>query len=74
MDNKTRNIPQKIAKFIKEKRLARGQSQKEFAVDVFGDDKHRQWIGKIENGRGITLDTLDRVFTALDCDIEIIEL
>ena len=74
MDNKTRNIPQKIAKFIKEKRLARGQSQKEFAVDVFGDDKHRPWISKIENGRGITLDTLDRVFTALDCDIEIIEL
>lgn len=67
------SITNKIAAFIKEKRLARGESLREFSKTVFGDEKHHEWIRKIEQGRGITVKTLETFFEALNCDIAIIE-
>jgi transcriptional regulator with XRE-family HTH domain len=67
-------INEKVANFIKEKRLALGMTQKEFAVHLFGHEKHQGWIAKIEGRkRGITLDTLGRIFEKLDADLSIIE-
>jgi transcriptional regulator with XRE-family HTH domain len=66
-------LSEKIAIFIKEKRLARGETQKEFAFICFGDTGKRHWICKIEKGRGITLKTLGIILTAINCDFNLVE-
>ncbi len=71
MLNTTQN---KIAKFIYQKRIALGMSQREFSEHIFGDKKYQPWICKIENGqKSITVDTLGRILTALNCELDIIE-
>ena len=67
------DINKKVATFIRNKRIALGISQTEFSMKVFQDEKKQQWISQIENGRGITVDTLGRILHALNCDIELIE-
>jgi len=67
------NLTNKIAKFIREKRFALGLSQREFALLIFDDERKRQWITAIESGRPITVNTLDRILTALHSDVDIIE-
>lgn len=66
-------ITQKVASFVKEKRLARGESLRAFSKYVFDDEKYYNWIYKIESGRGVSLKTVERIFEALACDISIIE-
>lgn len=70
MENTTSN---KIATFIKEKRLALGMSQREFAEHVFEDAKKKDWICRIELGRGISVKTLDIILEKLNSNIDIIE-
>ena len=66
-------LSQKTAEFIKAKRIALGMTQKEFAVHLFDDVKHRPWVSRIENGRQITVETLGKIMKRLNADIEIIE-
>lgn len=73
MHDQAESITQKLAVFIKEKREALGMSQYQFAVYVFNDVKKQSWICRIENGRGITLKTIERIFEALNCGITINE-
>ncbi len=68
------NLTNKIAKFIREKRFALGISQREFAILVFGDERKRQMVTAIESGRPITVNTLDRILTALHSDVDLVEL
>lgn len=72
MDNKI-TISQKVATFIKEKRFALGMSQREFAIFLFDDQNKKNWICNIENGRPITLTTVERIFKKLNADMSIIE-
>jgi len=73
MPNNEITISNKVATFIKEKRFVLGMNQREFAIHVFNDARKKDWICRIENGRGISLKTVDRIFTAVDADISIIE-
>lgn len=63
----------KTQNFVKEKRMALGLTQQKFAEVVFGDPERKDWVSKIENGRSITVDTLDRILSKLNCDIDFIE-
>ena len=67
------DINKKVATFIRNKRIAMGINQTDFAEMIFKDPKKQYWISNIENGRGITVDTLGRILEALNCDIELIE-
>lgn len=69
----TNTLTDKVAKFIRDKRIALGMSQEQFAAYIFDDKKRRPWISKIENGRGITVITLDRILTKLNAHVEIVE-
>lgn len=73
MTDQELTITQKVATFIKQKRLALGMSQREFAVYLFNDAQKQGWICRIENGRGISLQTVELILNALNCDIGIIE-
>lgn len=74
MTTEEQTLGQRIAEHIKEKRIALGMSQRQFAVHVFGDIRKQPWICDIEtNKKGLTLDTAGRILNALNCDIEIIE-
>ena len=72
MDQKI-TITKKIATFIRQKRLVLGMSQREFAIHVFGDQRKKDWIGKIERGRPISLLTVEKIFEKVNADISIIE-
>lgn len=67
------NLTQRIAKFIKDKRIALGLNQGEFAQIVLGDVKYRSWINKIEHGRPITVTTLGKILDKLNSNIDIVE-
>ena len=67
------NLTNKIAKFVREKRFALGLSQREFALLIFDDERKRQRITSIESGRAITVNTLDRILTKLDAQVDILE-
>lgn len=67
------NLTNKIAKFVREKRFALGLSQREFALLIFDDERKRQWITSIEAGRPITVNTLDRILTAVHSEVNIVE-
>jgi len=67
------SLKKRAQNFIIEKRKALGLNQVEFAEIVFGDKKKNKWVSKIEKGRGISLETLDKILTKLNCDIEFIE-
>ena len=73
MEESRISLMQKARVFVKEKRLARGESQKQFAKNVFGDEKKQDWVSRIENGRGLKLETLDKILAKLNCDIDFIE-
>ncbi|WNH10085.1 helix-turn-helix domain-containing protein [Thalassobellus suaedae] len=73
MLNTKETIPNRIAKFIREKRQARGETQEELAIRALGSKKHRSYITKIENGRTIGLFTLEKILIALESNIEFIE-
>lgn len=73
MPNNEITISNKVAAFIKDKRFALGMNQREFAIHVFNDARKKDWICRIENGNGISLNTVERIFTAVDADITIIE-
>ena len=66
-------LSNRIAEFIKSKRIAKGLSQKQFAELIFEDDKHQPYIHKVENGRPISVITLDKILKKLGADIDIIE-
>jgi transcriptional regulator with XRE-family HTH domain len=73
MQNNEITISSKVATFIKDKRLALGLSQREFAEHVFNDPRKKNWICRIENGKGISLNTVERIFKAVKSGIEIVE-
>jgi len=62
-----------IQDFMISKRAAMGLNQKEFAIKAFGDAKHQGWVCRIEQGRGITGKTVDRICTAFNLKIEVTE-
>lgn len=66
-------ITSKVATFIREKRIAMGLTQQELAELAFNDAGKRAWITRIENGRGISLITVEKIFEALKCNIIIQE-
>ena len=66
-------ITKKVATFIKEKRMALGMTQKEFADHVFDNTNKHDWISRIEMGRGITLTTVERIFSKIGANIDITE-
>ena len=66
-------LSNKVAEFIKAKRIALGMTQKEFAVHLFDDEKQQGWVHRIENGRQITVETLGRILERLNADVEIVE-
>lgn len=66
-------IQEKARIFIKEKRAALGLSQAQFADIVFGDPAKCKWISDIENGKSMTVKTLDRILSKINCDINFIE-
>jgi ribosome-binding protein aMBF1 (putative translation factor) len=63
----------KVATFIKDKRLALGMSQREYAEHIFNDSRKKNWICRIENGKGVSLNTVERIFKAVKSGIEIVE-
>lgn len=67
------DINTKVANFVREKRLALGMSQREFAIHVFDNPKMKDWICRIENGKPITLTSLERILERVNADIKIIE-
>lgn len=66
-------LTKKVADFLLAKRKRLGLTQKEFAVKLFGHEKHQGWVHKIEHGRGITIETLDKILDALEVDFELVE-
>jgi len=75
MENTTEEeLTDRVAQFVKSKRIARGESQTQLAVRAFGDKTKQNWISRIENGRPIGLFTLAKLLEALDAKIEFIEL
>ena len=67
------NFQEKTRIFIREKRIALGLTQTEFAEIIFGNSS-RSRIAQIENGRDITLTTLNTICEKLNVDINFIEL
>lgn len=66
-------IQEKFAKFVKEKRTALGWTQPDLAERVFNDRRYKNYISKIEAGKGCTLETMSRILVELKSDIEFIE-
>jgi len=66
-------ISDKVAKFIKDKRLALGMSQREFAEFVFDDRHKKSWISRVEGGKNINLTSLERIFEKINADISFLE-
>lgn len=64
-----------FAKFIKDKRTALGKSIADLSEEVFNDRKNK-YIGDLENGRrkGITIDMMGKILTALNTKISYNEL
>lgn len=66
-------LGQEFATFLKAKRMAKGYTQRSLAEKIWGDDKRAEYIGKIENGRQISLSTMGILLEALDSWVEFIE-
>lgn len=64
---------EKFAIFVKEKRQALGMTQPDLAQKVFGDRSYKNYISRVENGKGVSLDMVSRILIKLDSDIEFIE-
>ena len=45
-----------------------------YLKSLFKNESKQDWVCRIENGRGITLETLDKILTNLNCKIEIITI
>lgn len=67
------DLSKKVARFVYDKRIALGMNQRQFAEHVFGHKKHQHWVSHIENGRGISVDTLGKILDKLDANIEFVE-
>ena len=64
----------KFANFVRNKRMALGISQREFAVLLYGDVRRITYISAIENGKvEVSLATVDLMLQALNSDIEFLE-
>lgn len=69
-----RDIMPKLAKFIKEKRAAMGLTLRQLAIKIYGPAgiNMNAYLSGIETGRvkSINIDTLQRILTALEADIQ----
>lgn len=71
VNNNQLTINEEAVIFIKEKREALGWTQARLAEEVFGSKEYRTFICKIEKGnRKITLETLWRILSVMNCSIE----
>lgn len=70
----TKSLSQEFGEFVKNKRMALGVSQREFAIKIYGDDRYRAYISAIENGKkDISVKTMEHFLTALNSWITFIE-
>lgn len=68
------SIRQKFADFAKEKRIAMGMSQEEFAELIFGDKNRQDYISRVERGKkNVSPDTMDAILEAVGADVEFTE-
>lgn len=65
---------EKFVSFMKEKRTAMGLTQTDLAFKIYNDREKRTFINDIESGRrkGITIETMNQILTALQSDINFI--
>lgn len=74
-DQEEKTLSQTVREFIKEKRLAKGMSQKELAIALFQQSQYQGYISSIENGtRELTVNSLERILKVLDAEVLINEL
>lgn len=72
--NEEETLSQRVATFLKEKRMAMGYTQGQMALYLFNDKKRQSYISFIENGsRKLTVDTLGLILEKLNAKVEIIE-
>ena len=69
----TPTLQEKFAIFVKEKRMALGLTQPDLADLVFGDRRYKNYISRIESGKGCTLEMMSRILLELKSDIQFIE-
>lgn len=66
-------VKHKFAKFLFEKRNALGLTQRQLADILWNDTKRAAHLCRIENGKGITIETMDFILEKLNSTIEFIE-
>lgn len=66
---------EKFVSFMKEKRTALGLTQTDLAFEVYNNRQKRNYINDIESGRrkGLTIETMNKILTVLQSDINFIE-
>lgn len=67
-------LSETIRKFIVDKRTAKGWSQKDLAVALYGDSRYQSYISDVESGkRDLKVNTLEKFLSALGAYIIVME-
>lgn len=74
MPEQKKTLSQEFSEFVKKKRMLKGMTQADLSIKIYGDDKNKHYISKIESGkREVTVSTMGMILEALDSWMEFID-